>query len=384
MSVYTVGEWSPYDSYGKIAIQLARYLTSQGVRVNCIGLGATVLPSQSDDVQAITSQPILPTLGGLAMGWPTHFAKLNGLFHAGPRVALTMFESSRLPASWLDALAGYDAIITPSHFCADVFRQSGITAPIYVIPLGVTPSRYVQRPQTFSEARPMTFLAFLDRGERKGGVTAMQAFLRAFGDDKKYKLILKAREPKIGFDLTNPNIEVILRDLSEEELIDLYCSADVLLNPHRGEGFGLLPREFAATGGVSLTTDWSGTADGLSFWGVPIPYTLERAGWKGNKGLEGQEVGEWAKVDADELADLLWQVADGGSRLTAQQETEQGSGSLHQVVNWPRQLSRSRARAEFVRERYSWPRFGEQVYQVWKGTTREIPHAIRPESAFAG
>lgn len=357
LSLYTVGEWSPYDSYGKIAIQLARHLTSAGVRVNCIGLGATVLPAQSDEVQAITSQPIVPSLGGIAMGWPVHFAKLSGIFHAGPRVALTMFESSRLPASWVDALAGYDAIITPSHFCAQLFREAGMTAPIYVIPLGVTPSRYVQRPSTFTEERPMTFLAFLDRGERKGGVTAMQAFLRAFGDDPKYKLILKAREPKVGFTLTNPNIEVILRDLSEEELLALYCRADVLINPHRGEGFGLLPREFAATGGVALTTAWSGTADGLDFWGVPIPYTLEKAGWKGNKGLEGQDVGEWATVAVDELAELLWRVVD----------------------NWPRQLSRSHARAEFVRERYSWTRFGEQGYEVW----REVSHAIRPEPALA-
>ena len=281
VSIYTVGEWSPYDSYGKIAIQLARYLSNQGVRVNCIGLGPTQLAEQPAEVRAITSQPILPALGGIAMGWPVHFAKMSTLFHAGPRVALTMFESSKLPAAWLDALAGYDAIIVPSHFCADVFRDSGISAPIYVIPLGVSGGRYLQRPPAFTEQRPMTFLAFLDRGERKGGVTALQAFLRAFGEDPKYKLILKAREPKVPFTLNNRNIEVILRDLDEQELYELYLRADVLVNPHRGEGFGLLPREFACTGGVALTTDWSGTADGLPFWGVPIPYRLERCRMEG-------------------------------------------------------------------------------------------------------
>ena len=240
VSIYTVGEWSPYDSYGKIAIELARSLSNQSMRVNCIGLGATILPSQPDEVQAITAQPILPALGGIGMGWPTHYHKFSSLFHAGPRVALTMFESSKLSDSWLDALAGYDAVIVPSHFCADVFRKSGITAPIHVIPLGISECyRYLERPSVFTEARPMTFLAFLDRGERKGGVTALQAFLHAFGDDPKYKLILKGREPKVGFTLTNPNIEVILRDMSEEELVDLYRRADVLINAHKGEGFGL-------------------------------------------------------------------------------------------------------------------------------------------------
>ena len=295
LSIYTVGEWHPADSYGKVAIELARHLTKQGVRVNSIGLSRTVMASQDKEVQAITAQPLLPTLGGIGMGWPPHFAKFSSSFHAGPRVALTMFESSKLPASWATALAGYDAIIVPSHFCADVFRDSGITSPIHVIPLGVSEQHaYVARPVIFTEERPMTFLAYLDRGERKGGFVALQAFLRAFGDDPMYRLILKSREPIVPFTITNPNIETIQADYTEAELYALHCRADVLINPHRGEGFGLLPREFVASGGVALTTNWSGTVDGLPWWGVPIPYTLERAGWKGNKGLEGTDVGEWA------------------------------------------------------------------------------------------
>lgn len=363
LSLYTVGAWDVADSYGKIATELACYLTGQAssrpnphhggvdlagrVRVNCIGLGPTVVESQPEELRIITGQPVVPVLGGIAMGWPVHFPKMSGLLHAGPRIALTMFESSKLPAAWVPILNDFDAVIVPSHFCAEVFLRSGVTRPIHVIPLGVSPMHaYRKRPAP----PPLTFLAFLDRGERKGGEVALQAFVRAFGDDPDYRLILKGRKSKVALRFTNPNIEVIQCDMSEAELAELYRRCHVLINPHKGEGFGLIPREFAATGGVALTTGWSGTADGLDFWGVPIPYTLQRAGWQGNKSIEGQDVGEWATVDPAVLAELLWDVVD----------------------NWPRQQSRALMRAEFVAAQYRWDRFGEQVYQVWQEVTTGV------------
>jgi hypothetical protein len=275
ITVYTSQHWDMADSYGLIACQLARHLTALGVRVNAMSLGKTVMDSQPDDVRAVTSRPILPTFGGIAMGYPTNYHH-HAPLHYGPRMALTMFESSKLPQDWIAPLNDMHAVIVPSEFCRTVFMDSGVTAPVHVVPLGVGD---IYRYQERSTGRPLTFLAFFDRGERKGGMMAQQAFTRAFGDDMRYKLILKARAAKPGraLVLTNPNIEVIHQDMSEQELYELYCRCDVLINPHKGEGFGLLPREFAATGGFALTTGWSGTADAIEQWGYALPYTLETA-----------------------------------------------------------------------------------------------------------
>jgi glycosyltransferase involved in cell wall biosynthesis len=349
LSIYTVGPWDPVDSYGKIACYLACELTRLGVHVNALSLGETVLPSQSPEVQAITRQPITAALGGLVMGWPTHYAKMSALLHAGPKMALTMFESSILPQNWLEPLNGFDAIITPSQFCVDVFRHSGITKPIHLVPLGISPLyKFSGRSLAFTAERPLTFLAFLDRGERKGGIVALQAFLCAFGEDRNVRLILKGRKVKTRLDLLNANIEVIQEDIREEEMAALYARCDVLINPHRGEGFGLIPREFAATGGLSLTTNWSGTVDDLIYYGVPIAYHLEAAGWKGNIGLEGEEVGDWATVNVDALAALLCQVR----------------------AEWPTHQRKARSRAMMVRRLYSWPRFAERIWQIWKEVNR--------------
>lgn len=342
ITVYAPGNFDYLDSYGLIACQLLRHLTRLGVHVNAVGMGKTVMDSQPDDVRAVTSRPLRPSLGGIVLGYPTGYANHSALLHCGPRVAVTMFESSKIPPNWIEPLNQMDAVVVPSTFCRDVFATCGVTVPIHVVPLGVG---QVYRYQERTQGRPLTFLAFLDRGKRKGFIVALQAFLRAFGESMDYRLILKGRKPKKPLELTNPNIEVVQQDMSEEELYQLYLRADVLINPHKGEGFGIIPREFAGTGGIALTTNWSGTADDLSEWGWSLPYTLERADWEGHRNLTGQDLGEWAAPDTDGVASKL----------------------LHVVAHIDAYRVMARYHAERVPELYSWRGFAEQVLSIWEG-----------------
>lgn len=342
ITVYAPGHYDVADSYGLIACQLVRHLTALGVDVNAAGLGERVMDNQPEDVRAVTSRPLRPSLGGIVLGYPTNYVWHGALLHCGPRIAITMFESTKLPTGWVEPLNDMDAVIVPSWFCADVFRQCGVTAPLHVVPPGVGETyTYAPRPAD----RPLTFLAFLDRGARKGGIVALRAFLMAFGEDTNYRLILKSRKAKVPWTMENPNIEAVTRDMSEQELYELYLRADVLINPHRGEGFGLLPREFAATGGIAMTTNWSGTKDGLGVWGYPLPYELVKADWRGNKNLEGQDLGEWAEVDPARVATHLRIVA-----ANRDYYREQAKTYAHRAMNL-----------------YSWRTFAETVLHIWKG-----------------
>jgi glycosyltransferase involved in cell wall biosynthesis len=345
ITVYAPGHYDIADSYGLIACQLARHLTALDVHVNAVGLGETVMDNQPPDVRAVTERPIKPSLGGVVMGYPTSFGRHSALLHTGPRIAITMFESSRCPASWIEPLNDMDAVITPSWFCANVFRDCGVTVPIHVVPLGVSEVyQYAPRPKD----RPLTFLAFLDRGARKGGIVALNAFLMAFGESTEHRLILKGRTPKLPWTMENPNITAVMQDMSEQELYELYLSADVLINPHKGEGFGLLPREFAATGGIAMTTKWSGTADGIGIWGYPLPYELVKADWRGNKYLEGQDLGEWAQVSPERVATHLRIVA----------------------ANRDYYQNQAKSAAYHTAKLYSWRTFAETVMHIWGGVTR--------------
>jgi glycosyltransferase involved in cell wall biosynthesis len=239
-----------------------------------------------------------------------------------------------------------------------VFESAGVTVPVYVVPLGIGD---VYQPAPRPVREPFTFLTFGDRGRRKGGHWAMQAFLKAFGDDTRYRLIVKSRTPKVQMNILNPNIEFVQRDMTEEELYQLYLECDALVNPNMGEGFGLIPREFAATGGIALATGWGGTADDGNVWGVPLPYTLVEADWRGAANLEGQDLGLWAQPDVPGVAAKMREVADN------------------------RDYYRRRAMdvAPHVRHMYDWRRFAAGVYTIWKGIAHAQSGATRQPALHA-
>jgi glycosyltransferase involved in cell wall biosynthesis len=121
------------------------------------------------------------------------------------------------------------------------------------------------------------------------------------------------------------------------------------VNPNLGEGFGLIPREFAATGGIALATNWSGTADDIQAWGWPIPYTLKPADWRGIDKFRDVELGNWAEPDVEALAEMMRDVVENRERYQAI--------ALRQAPD--------------VHELYSWRQFATVVYEIW----REVAYA---------
>lgn len=337
----------PYDSYGLLGCQLARQLSRMGIYVNLFALGEEQLPSQDRELRDLVMQPVEPSLGGIFLGYPTGFGNHeNPLLKFGPRVGLTMFESSKLPVDWIEPMNEMDHIVTPTQWGKRLFEGDGVTAPITVTRLGLNPAyRLRKRP---AKRDPITFLTFIDRGKRKGGIAATNAFIDAFGDDPGVKLIIKGRRAKIKLGFINPNIETIQQDMTEGELADLYASCDVLVNPNMGEGFGLIPREFAATGGISLATGWSGTGEDLDRWGWNLPYTLVKADWRGARRLEGEDLGYWAKPDIKGISQVLKDV----------------------VGNFDAYSDIAKLRAERLPKFYSWQKYAEIILNRWRHGNR--------------
>ena len=342
INVCAPGAADPADSYGLVATRLATGLAQLGVYVNLLSLGPRDVPFQSPELRAIIEQPIRASLGGIMLRYSTTFKQHAALTQLGPQVGITMFESSKVPPAFVPALNQVAAVVTPSTFCKTVFEEAGVTTPIHVVPLGVNP---LYQPAERSPDGPLTFLAFIDRGLRKGGPLALRAFQAAFGDDMNYRMILKGRKSRVSATILNPNVTLIQEDYSEAQLYELYKQCHILINPTRGEGFGLLPREFAATGGTSLTTAWSGTADDLDRWGLGIDYKLVRADWAGHGLFSKMDLGQWAEVNFADLVDKIEGIAD--NRLFYQQ--------------------RAARQAPGVQKLYSWETFAQKVLNIWEG-----------------
>lgn len=342
--------WDPADSYGRKALELARGLEARGYHVNKFGGDAP-------------NGMVRPCFGGIHMGYPTRYAEYPAMMQERPKLAITAWESTIIPEGWADVLNGFDAVSVGSQFTRNVFLENGIDVPIHVHPLGVseafTQGDIIRRMK--HDDKPITFLTIADRGSRKGGEEAIRAFITAFGQDTRYKLIVKCRDGhflgKIRFD--NPNIEILAKDLSDAEMAELYRRCDVMIFASKGEGFGLPPREFAATGGIALATNWGGLADDIHSWGFLINgYWLSRA-WDEKPQWHGK-MGVWAQVDIDALAKNLQNVVE---------HHEMYAHLAYHKAGW-------------VRENYTWSRFAENVADVWEGILNGDA-ICQPENAIA-
>jgi glycosyltransferase involved in cell wall biosynthesis len=342
INVCAPGKIEAADSYGLLSSRLATGLADLGVYVNLFALGPRDEADHDPALRTIIDQPIVAATGQIGLGYPRTWLQHNGLTQLGRRIGITMFESSKIDPAWVPIMNRCAAIITPSTFCRTVFEEAGVGVPIHVVPLGIN-ERY--QPVERTSDGPLTFLAFIDRGLRKGGPTALRAFIAAFGDDPNYQLILKGRKSKIQAEILNQNVTLIQEDYSEAQLYELYKQCHVLINPHRGEGWGLLPREFCQSGGLSLTTAWSGTADDLDQWGLPIAYKLVRADWAGHSQFTKMDLGQWAKIDTGALSEQLVTIAE--NRLFYQRQALRLAGNVQKL--------------------YSWEKFAKGVLDVWEG-----------------
>jgi glycosyltransferase involved in cell wall biosynthesis len=315
--------WEIEISYGRLALELAGRLEQMGLHVNRIGQEGAHL---------------VPCTGGVLLGYPSHFEHFGPLVAStGPRVAITMFEGTVLPPGWVETLNQMDAVIVPCRWNVEVFRAAGVTVPVYCVPLGISETfQYVERPL---HRKPYTFLAIGDRAERKNWHVAMWAFVQAFGDRDDVRLIVKAQHFPVN--VRNANIEIIRATYSEAQMAALYTRADCMVFPTSAEGFGFPPREFAATGGPVIATDFGGTADDLMLWGWPLRYTLGDA-WTSDPEWRG--MGQWAIPDQDHLAELM-------TRMVERQEHAQFM---------------ARIASRYVRSRYTWDRFARQVYGIYQ------------------
>jgi glycosyltransferase involved in cell wall biosynthesis len=180
-------------------------------------------------------------------------------------VLFTMYENAQLPPGFVSKMNLADAIIAPSQWCADVFRQFS-NLPIYVVPLGIDPKEYIGVKRPRPRNRPFRWLWVGADNIRKGWVSVIEVWRRYFLTRWDTELYLKTTLTQgdiITSMLTDqpvcavarqgvkrqmgPNITIDCRNVSQLEMLKLYAEADAFLFPTMGEGFGLTLLEAMAT-----------------------------------------------------------------------------------------------------------------------------------------
>lgn len=308
---WMVYQLSNYDGYGRYGLRMCEALRRAGVAVKPIfneiaHAPAWVQESQGADWNNLTISCL-----------PAYFA----VPVPGRQWLYSMTEGSELPDKW----AGYirqsraERIIVPCEYnrkgFADGVRAEGHELPVDVVNGGTDPTEFQGMRCNGSNGRPYSFLAFGDRGARKGWPEVWSAFFKAFGsakDTPNVRLIIKSRRRAnemidmiAGADNLDPRIEIWREDV--EQMSTVYDRADCVLLPSRSEGFGMPHREAAMAGLPVVTQQYAGLDDGyIEHWSIPVHKGQVEPIPKNFAHIKG----EWRRSDVDELAGIMSNMSE--------------------------------------------------------------------------
>lgn len=245
-----------YDGYGSMAEYLALSLIKSGAKINIKPLMIDEKGLTPTFCKKLHESRIYPNDPVIFFCWPN--GDLDQYFQNPNLFINTMWESSRLPAGWVEKLNHARAVIVPSQFVSQTFRDNGVFCPIHIIPEGVDPDvyTYVERPQT----EGITTLIVGTLIERKHWREAITGWQMAFGDDPSARLLIKSRFGHSRQFSNDSRIRLVDDNETTRGILHWYQQADILL-ALGSEGFGLPLVEGMATGLPVVALNAEGQSD---------------------------------------------------------------------------------------------------------------------------
>ena len=302
--------FTSWTGYGQIAEKIGQGLDWLGYPVACDDYGA-------DQTYAKASPWVSSHLdmGAFDPDWVVHVHTPHGIFApASKTIFFTMWETSGLPDIGLSYLNRSAAVIVPNKWNVETFKAAGVTAPIYHVPLGVSPSDGYQFHKMSMDGPTVFGMAarLAHGGVRKGIEEGVNAFLDAFSDTDDVRLWLKLWPDclEIYTPPDDPRIQVTTFPFRGLQMCEWYRRIHCLLVPSKGEGWGLHTHQAMATGRPVIAAKYSGTAEFFdSRAGWELDYKLEPAG-----GMYAG-TGSWAVPTHESMVESLREAHSDRKRL---------------------------------------------------------------------
>lgn len=262
------------------------------------------------------------------------------------------YELPVAPPSWKAGFRYVDEVWCPSEFTAAAVRALAPPEfPVRVVPhpVFVTPRPPADGVRSQLPEGPCMILAALDlrsTAARKNPFGALQAYERAFPvANGRTMLVCKVvgadAAPDIHRDLRDrasarKDVHLLEEHLSEDDMLRLVASADIILSLHRAEGFGLLMAEGMWLGRAVVATAWSGNMDFMD------PDSAALVDWTLTPVVDDQGVYEgasWAEPDLEQAARLLADLArDPAARQALAQRGRRRAEATFEQGRWLRSV----------------------------------------------
>lgn len=266
----------------------------------------------------------------------------------GPKVAYTVWESTRIPADWQKPLGATDRIWVPSTWGRQVMIDNGFPArQVDVVPEGVDATLFCpDGPKTdaFGDGPEFRFLNIGRYEDRKGTRLLIEAFDAEFGPDEPVKLLVACHNSHDK----DYDLPAILRSIgirhshklafippfkSFELVASLYRACDAFVSPFRAEGWGLPLIEAMACGLPVIATDYSAPRDFLGAESYRLKNHMVAIDKPYFESIDG-DYGVWAEPDRDHLRVLMRTVYE--NREQACRRGLQASARIRRTFSWDR------------------------------------------------
>jgi glycosyltransferase involved in cell wall biosynthesis len=194
------------------------------------------------------------------------------------------WETSKIDKHWVECCNKFDAVFVESFWLVNVFKESGVTVPVYCVPNTVDVSLFKTKENVNLE-KTYNFYSIQQWTERKNAMALLKAYFNAFSSKDNVRLVIKTyitrveqskeQGQRIKADIENlkkmmnldkeyPPIYLITEKLSTEAIRTMHEECDCYVLLDRGEGLGLPYMDAAAAGNPILATGFGGSRQFLN------------------------------------------------------------------------------------------------------------------------
>jgi len=270
--------------------------------------------------------------------WPKYKEENKDKFANRNVVGYTVWETNRLPESWSQYInENVNEVWCPSKFNEQVFRSSGVTIPIRIVPHVFLKSNLPDKAQISlrtcsgepigNDPNVITFYSISELNERKNVIGLIDAFCKAFTKKDAVRLILKVHYKnyspqnitycvsKISNALRkypdHPPVYLLAKNLTELELLAIHSLGDCYITTTRSEAFGLTIFDAFHYGRKVIATAYGGQVDylGAGYAGL-VSYDLvdvkNMENFTHGYYMQGEQ--KWAEPNLDHAVAIMRQV----------------------------------------------------------------------------
>lgn len=210
----------------------------------------------------------------------------------------TVWETTRIPNQWKPYMNRIDAVFVPSVQNKRALRDSGVRAPIYIVPHGVDTRMFHpdtrRKPGLGKYGGRFVFVSVFGFQHRKNPEGLLRAYWEEFSAADRVLLFIKTAgigkeeneariknrimqyKSRLGIHKRTAPLLLVGRQVSPARMKDIYRMGNVFVLPTRGEGVGLPFLESLASGVPVIATGWGGHTDFLNTGNsFPVSYTLK-------------------------------------------------------------------------------------------------------------